>query len=257
MNNDQARPAIPESIERAVRQKCFFGCVLCGAPVYDYDHIEEYAKVREHEASNLTLLCPNHHRDKTSGRLSTEIIKRGDAQPFNAARATTTPYGLVGGENVDLTIGTNEFGPTRSGVAIQVNGGTYLRHDFEGNWMVLSGIITDAAGEILFRLRSGAIEAATKVWDFTYIGTRLTMRSAASSVVLDATITNNSLTVHRGAFFDKRDRTGFDVTEEGVSAYVGQRLMSTMRGVRMSGIAGAAMSATNTATKQYNAVWQP
>ena len=33
------RPRIPEPLKRQVRQKCAFGCVLCAAPIYDYQGI--------------------------------------------------------------------------------------------------------------------------------------------------------------------------------------------------------------------------
>jgi hypothetical protein len=36
------RPPIPLPVKRLVRQQCAFGCVLCGLPLYEYDHIVPY-----------------------------------------------------------------------------------------------------------------------------------------------------------------------------------------------------------------------
>jgi hypothetical protein len=58
------RPKIPEDIKRIVRARCGYGCVMCGAQPYDYDHIEEYEIVKCHEANNLTLLCKHHHGEQ-------------------------------------------------------------------------------------------------------------------------------------------------------------------------------------------------
>ena len=65
----ESRPAIPSGIQREVRQRCGFGCVICGMPLYEYEHMKEWAIVREHVADDITLLCDQHHREKTSGLL--------------------------------------------------------------------------------------------------------------------------------------------------------------------------------------------
>jgi hypothetical protein len=44
-------------MKREIRQRCGFGCVLCGIRIYQYDHIIDYAQVQEHTADNITLLC--------------------------------------------------------------------------------------------------------------------------------------------------------------------------------------------------------
>lgn len=252
-----ARPAIPEAIKREVRQRCFFGCVICGAPVFDYDHIQEYATVKEHTASNLTLLCPNHHRDKTSGRLSADFIRDSNGKPFNATKPTTAPYAIMGARSIELIIGSNNVGVTGSGIAILVNGGTFLRFDYEGEWMVLSGVITNQNGDILFRLKYGEIQASTSVWDVSYIGSRLMMKSSAGKIVLDITLTNEALTVDRGAFVDRRDGTGFLANPTELVALIGGNKNTTLKGMRMIGVAGAAFAVGNTDIDQYNAVWQP
>jgi hypothetical protein len=56
--------AIPEPVKREVRQRCGFGCVICGKPLYDYDHKLGFSKVRRHVAEQITLLCPTHHADE-------------------------------------------------------------------------------------------------------------------------------------------------------------------------------------------------
>ena len=67
---------IPESIKRKVRQRCGFGCVICGIGLYEYEHFApEYKDAKSHAPEGITLLCPNHHARKTIGRLSLETIK--------------------------------------------------------------------------------------------------------------------------------------------------------------------------------------
>jgi hypothetical protein len=77
------RDKIPEPVKRAVRQRCGFGCVICGMPIYVYDHIVEHSRVLEHNESNLTLLCDNHHRSKTARKISLEQIRSFNTNPIN------------------------------------------------------------------------------------------------------------------------------------------------------------------------------
>jgi len=70
----ETRPPIPSKIKREVRQRCGYGCILCGCPIYDYEHIEEYSVVKEHTFENLALLCPICHRKKTNKLISKEKI---------------------------------------------------------------------------------------------------------------------------------------------------------------------------------------
>ena len=79
----QDRPPLNAGIMREVRQRCGFGCVICGRPIYEYDHILGWAKVKRHVASEITLLCDNHHREKTAGFLPNERVIEADKAPFN------------------------------------------------------------------------------------------------------------------------------------------------------------------------------
>jgi hypothetical protein len=55
---------IPFPIKRKIRQRCGFGCVICGLPLYEYEHLLGFAKVKRHVEKEITLLCDQHHREK-------------------------------------------------------------------------------------------------------------------------------------------------------------------------------------------------
>jgi len=42
-------------IQREVRQRCGFGYVICGFPLYGYDHLKDWANFKEHIANDITL----------------------------------------------------------------------------------------------------------------------------------------------------------------------------------------------------------
>lgn len=69
---------IPRPIQREVRQRCGFGCVICGTPLYEYEHMEEWAEVKRHVAEEITLLCDKHHKEKTNGWLPKEDVRKAN-----------------------------------------------------------------------------------------------------------------------------------------------------------------------------------
>ncbi len=75
---------IPESIKRAVRERCKFGCIICGNLLYAYDHFDpEFNDAHEHHPNGITLLCDYHHRQKTNKLISLETIRHKNDNPFN------------------------------------------------------------------------------------------------------------------------------------------------------------------------------
>ncbi|TIL23894.1 MAG: hypothetical protein E5Y88_20390 [Mesorhizobium sp.] len=68
---------IPAEVEQLVRKSCGFGCVICGAIPYEYDHLEiEFHEAKVHDPDDIVLLCDTHHRMKGSKLLSVDAIKR-------------------------------------------------------------------------------------------------------------------------------------------------------------------------------------
>ena len=48
MTDQQVAPTsrnMPLPIQREVRQRCGFGCVVCGLPLYEYDHLLGWTNV--------------------------------------------------------------------------------------------------------------------------------------------------------------------------------------------------------------------
>jgi hypothetical protein len=82
----EQRPPIPYEIKREVRQRCGFGCVICGSPLYEYEHMEGWAVVHRHVAEEITLLCDKHHSERTKGLLPKEDVVKANNNPYNNVR---------------------------------------------------------------------------------------------------------------------------------------------------------------------------
>src|SRR2546426_10590595 len=99
---------IPRPVKRAVRQRCAFGCVVCGLPLYEYDHLSGWR--HGHHPSQITLLCDQHHKEKTNGLLPLEAAREANQHPYNRRQGVSKPYDLhYSGTDYEMVVGSNSF----------------------------------------------------------------------------------------------------------------------------------------------------
>ena len=139
---------IPDDVKRAVRQRCGFGCVVCGLAIVEYAHIDpEFPDAKRHDPAAIALLCPQCHAKVTTGMWSVELVKRAMASP------KCIQVGFAR-EFLDLLGGSPqlEFGGVvlqNCPVPIEVGGQPLFQvraPEAAGQPFRLSGIFTDSAG---------------------------------------------------------------------------------------------------------------
>ena len=87
----EGRPEIAHPMKREVRQRCGFGCVICGLRLYTYEHMEGWRKVHRHVVSEITLLCDRHQRERTNGLLPLAAVRDANANPHNTRTGVSHP----------------------------------------------------------------------------------------------------------------------------------------------------------------------
>ncbi len=205
--------------------------MLCGSPVFQYDHIIEYNEVKEHTAENLVLLCPNHHDSKTTGKLSVENVIEGKKNPFNKNNKLTTANKLERAKNVDVIIGTNTTIPVfelwghNSFHCLWVNETSMFRIENNAGWLSFSVRITNETGELLLLIDRGEMYVSTENWDYTYEGNTLVVRNGLRSIILEMTLTNDSVHLHR-ANLRLKNGDGFAIKDGYLNSYIDNNLVS-------------------------------
>jgi hypothetical protein len=72
----------PSSVEEEIRQRCGFGCVICGLCFYDYEHFNpDFKDARIHDPRGMTLLCMQCNQKRNRGLLSREAVARHNITP--------------------------------------------------------------------------------------------------------------------------------------------------------------------------------
>jgi trigger factor len=178
-------------MKREVRQRCGFGCVICGCPIYDYEHVVDYSVVREHEAANLTLLCPNHHAEKTRGLLAREVIQAANEVPFNRQSGHSAPFHLrYVGQNPVLVLGnvSVEVERVERGVdAIVIDGVSLVGFRFDDGECLLQMRLFDKDDQEVLTVVDNELTYMVDTpdaWDFEFVSGELTVRSAPREILL-------------------------------------------------------------------------
>lgn len=197
---------IPEDVKRTVRQRCAFGCVVCGLPVYHYDHMEEFAVVRSHDAGNIVLLCPTHHNEKTVGRLSKAAVQQAAANPHNKGQSGTSAHRwILVGDHCVFNVGGNRYevdfatcGPRFD--AIVIKGQTVLGMEHIDGALLLNVLLTDRTGSVILQIEKGEMVVSTGVWDYRLEGPLMRIRRAEGQIELSLTFDEHGVTVRKGFF---------------------------------------------------------
>ncbi len=202
-----SRPAIREPVKRAVRQRCGFGCVVCGCPVYEYEHMEGYAIVRRHVASEITLLCDRHHRERTSGLLPLDDVRNADKNPFNKSAAVSPAYALhYSGSTCKMIIGGNEF--MRDSMvdglpftAITIDRRPLLAFTVEGDRLCLTLQAFDNDDRRILWIDRNELRYSPKAWDIRFEGTTFSIRNGHGDFVAEIVFTPpGKVEITRGLF---------------------------------------------------------
>lgn len=201
------RRDIPLPIQREVRQRCGFGCVICGMPLYEYEHMEEWAKVKRHVAEEITLLCDQHHREKTGGLLPKDVVREADKNPYNLRENVSKPYTLhFAGKEAKVEIGGNSFTCLDNGygtamIPISVDGTPLIGLILADGHLLLNLIVFDEFNNPVLHIKNNQLYYSTSPWDIQLVGKKLTIREAERKILFEIEFhPPNRVVINRGRF---------------------------------------------------------
>jgi hypothetical protein len=141
----------------------------------------------------MTLLCPQHHNEKTVGRMPVDVVIQANTSPFNRSEklgGSTELY--FSGDLFEV-----DFGEVRSSLdmsnedqgmsALRVDGMTVVGARRSGNRVLINANIRDADNQPLLEMRDGELRHATGKWDVTYVGKTLRILAGTRDLLLEVT----------------------------------------------------------------------
>lgn len=151
-----------------------------------------WANVQRHVADEITLLCDQHHREKTGGLLPIEQVVAANEDPHNHKTGVSKPYDLhYAGSECEVVIGSNRFsaGLEEGGLVIPILidstalfGVVLLDGDF-----LLNIAFFDEYNEPILAIVNNQLVHSVEPWDIRLVGTNLVVRAAHGLISLDMT----------------------------------------------------------------------
>lgn len=191
---------IPEAVKREVRQRCGFGCVVCGSAFYQYEHLNPpFADARQHNADGIVLLCGGCHDRKTRRLLSSATVRKHAEDP--TARQTGFSFGPLDIGDRPPLIQLGEVLCLRVQHLLVIDRAvlfTIRPPEVPGGPFRIWAHIAGPTGACVLKIVDNEVRPFTSNWDVQVVGPVITVRSGPRNVVLQLRIgALNSIAVER------------------------------------------------------------
>ncbi len=177
---------VPQDVCREIRQRCGFGCVICGLAFYDYEHFDpDFKDARRHNPDGMTLLCSQCNQKRARGRLSSDTVARANMDPKCKQQGYASESLDFGPDPIKLFMGRMIIQECRVFLHIQGVDVLSIRPPREsGEPFLLSGIFTDEAGRPRLEIVDNVWKCSDTNWDVEAVGPRITIRRGVGDIVL-------------------------------------------------------------------------
>ena len=177
---------IPPSVKRLVRQRCGFGCVICGFGFYDYEHFApDFADATEHNPDGMTLLCSQCNQKRARGRLSAHTVAEANSNPKCLQRGFASEMFDFHSEPLNITLAGSTFYDCKNIIVVNNRAILSLMPGIsEISPVLLSGVFCDSAGRETLLITENEWSVDSGYWDVECIGPRITIRSSPGQIAL-------------------------------------------------------------------------
>jgi hypothetical protein len=177
---------IPNETKRLIRQRCGFGCVVCGSAFYQYEHVApNFADARVHDPERIALLCGSCHDRVTRGALSKQTVQECALRP--KAKELGFSFGPfdIGLHRPVIVAGT--LTGRMTGALIEINGESVisiLAPESEGGPFRIYANLRDRNGSRILGIDDNEWKTPATNWDVEVVGPRISVRRAARDISL-------------------------------------------------------------------------
>lgn len=181
------RDDIPDSIKRAVRQKCRFSCVVCGSLLCEIHHIIPHSQCNSHELDNLVMLCKKHHGEVNfmyPGQEKDYLRQHLQQENFwiRGAQLHSVPIKLKIGNNI---INSCFLSSRHKCILLFIEGHMYVDVALtQAGIPVFTMKMNDSSGKKVFEVIDNVIAVNCACWDIEQIGTKTIIREGSRKILL-------------------------------------------------------------------------
>lgn len=200
---------IPDPMMRAIRQRCGFGCVICGVPIYEYEHMDGWASAKAHVESRITLLCLRHHGERTKGLLPLAQVESANASPLNQREGVTTAQDLYyDRDECEIVIGGNRFASRLTVtdhpmIPIIIDAMPLVMFRAVDGRFMLTAQLFNEFNEPVLVVHDNQLIMSAEAWDIEFVAKTLTIRRALGDIFLEVLLEaeQGRISITRGQLF--------------------------------------------------------
>lgn len=190
MNKHGLSRTIPAAVKREVRRSCGFGCVICGASIIEYEHIDPpFAEAKEHDPDKIALLCPQCHAKVTRDFLSKEAVKEARRNPHCLKEGYASEFIDVGRQHPRVKFAGVTL--VECDIPVQVDEVPLFQvkeAEEEGGPFRLSANFANSKGEHSLQIIENEWKVFTGNWDVEVVGGTITIRDAPGQISLKLSV---------------------------------------------------------------------
>lgn len=178
---------VPADVKREVRQRCGFGCVICGFGFYDYEHFDpDFLDATEHNPKGMTLLCSQCNQKRArGGRLSAHSVALANANPKCLERGFASEMFDFHSDPIEIVFAGVTFYDCKHLIVVNERPILSVAPSLGGNAPVLlSGVFCDSMGRETLTITENEWSVESGNWDVECEGPRITIRSAPRQIAL-------------------------------------------------------------------------
>ena len=181
VNKFGLKRSIPEDVKREVRQRSKFGCVVCRAGLYEYEHIVPcFNEAERHEAQNICCLCSSCHDKVTRGHYPKDFIRKKyeevQASDLDEARPPFSDI-VFNNQQAELKIGGIAYDPGITSV-VKYHGREVfsIAPADEDGVTGVNATFVDSDGRETLNIEGNVWTGALTAWDTEVVGSRVKVR---------------------------------------------------------------------------------
>ena len=177
---------IPSAVKRVVRQRCGFGCVICGLSLYDYEHFDpDFKDAKEHNEKGITLLCMQCNQKRRRGVLSVETVAKASGSPKSKQQGFSNEAFDFGSEPIEIQFAGVFFKNCDHLIRVGTISILSLSNpEEEGSPYLISGRFGDETGAATLKIENNIWSVGADNWDVECVGSRITIRKGPGDIVL-------------------------------------------------------------------------
>jgi hypothetical protein len=180
---------IPSPIKWEIRVRSKFGCVICRAGIYDYEHIDpEYSDATAHDPDSICCLCTACHAKVTRGHYSKDFVRRKYKEVEAADPANLLPpfdYLDFHDGKAELKVGGISYGRGINSI-VKYHGKDVFSITPSSDEGVagINAVFLDEDGLETLRIIDNVWHGALTAWDTEVVGPRVMVRRRAGAFSL-------------------------------------------------------------------------